>query len=56
MKDAPAHAGGLSFNHNITRHFWEQVNRKKTLKQLLYSASPWGTQPAGTAFLDVPSQ
>lgn len=43
MKDAPAHAGGMSFNHHISRHFWEQVNRKKTLKQLLYTASPRGT-------------
>lgn len=43
MKDAPAHAGGMSFNHCITRHFWEHVNRKKTLRQLLYPASLWGT-------------
>jgi len=55
MKDVSAHAGGMSFNHHITRHFWEQVNRKKTLKQLLYPASS-RAQPAVTAFPDVPSR
>lgn len=45
MKDAPAQAGGMSFNHHITLHFWEQVNRKKALKQLLYPASPRHSLP-----------
>lgn len=43
-----AQAGGLSFNHHVTRHFLERVNRKKPLEQLLYPASP-----RGAARLDV---
>lgn len=38
----------MSFNHHVTRHFLERVNRKKPLEQLLYPASP-----RGAACLDV---